>query len=119
MSMHAYRSLFLNIPTNAQSHPRPVAGQPTYLLVNMSGLEHPGVVVHIALVDYNGRHLFSNETRIHSENPYLYYVGPFLPPKGFFFVRVNGEDAQVSGRSPPPAIAVGATFRVMNSCALP
>lgn len=58
----------------------------------MTGLNMPGLVYQLSLVDYYGRELFRNETRIHAANAYIYFVGPFLPPKGFFFVRVNGED---------------------------
>uniref|UniRef100_A0A915CSQ0 Uncharacterized protein n=1 Tax=Ditylenchus dipsaci TaxID=166011 RepID=A0A915CSQ0_9BILA len=65
------------------AHPRPIAGQNTYLLVNMTGLNPPGLVVQISLVDYHGNELFRNETRIHKHNSYLYFVGPFMPPKGF------------------------------------
>lgn len=62
----------------------------------MTGLNPPGLVVQLSLVDYHGRELFRNETRIYKNNPYLYFVGPFMPPKGFFFVRINGEDEAVS-----------------------
>lgn len=77
------------------AHPRPIAGQTTFLLVNMSGLNVPGSVYQISLVDYHGKELYRNETSgPHPTNPNLYFVGPFIPPKGFFFVRVNGEDEQ-------------------------
>lgn len=62
----------------------------------MTGLNQPGVVFQLSLVDYFGKELFHNETRIHKDNLHLYYVGPFMPPKGFFFVRVNGEDELVT-----------------------
>ena len=60
----------------------------------MTGLNPPGIVIQISLVDYHGRELYRNETRPHPGNPFGYFVGPFIPPKGFFFVRVNGEDEQ-------------------------
>ncbi|VDK31393.1 unnamed protein product [Gongylonema pulchrum] len=28
----------------------------------------------------------------HLQNPYLFYIGPFIPPQGHYFVRVKGED---------------------------
>lgn len=49
----------------------------------------------LLLVDYHGRELYRNESQQHPANPFVYFVGPFIPPKGFFFVRVNGEDEQV------------------------
>lgn len=60
----------------------------------MTGL-NSGSVVQVSLVDYHGRELFRTENNIYKSNPYLYFVGPFMPPKGFFFVRINGEDEAV------------------------
>ncbi|KAM3729106.1 Hemicentin-1 [Dirofilaria immitis] len=74
------------------SHPRPIAHQNTYLIVKMKGLTAPGVVNEISLIDYYGKELFSKVATIHMQNPYLYYIGPFVPPPGLFFVRVKGED---------------------------
>ncbi|VBB32471.1 unnamed protein product, partial [Acanthocheilonema viteae] len=74
------------------SHPRPIAHQNTYLIVNMKGLPAPGVVLEISLIDYYGEELFSKPATMHMQNPYLYYIGPFIPPQGLFFVRVKGED---------------------------
>ncbi|CAD5233395.1 unnamed protein product [Bursaphelenchus xylophilus] len=74
------------------AHPRPIANQLTYLMINMTGLEPPGMLHQVTLLDYHGRTLYKNETTIHPGNPYLYYVGPFMPPKGFFFIRIQGED---------------------------
>ncbi|VDK83743.1 unnamed protein product, partial [Litomosoides sigmodontis] len=76
------------------SHPRPVAHQSTYLMVNVKGLGAPGVVREISLIDYYGKVLFAKLATMHAQNPYLYYVGPFVPPQGLFFVRVKGEDDQ-------------------------
>lgn len=64
-------------------------------MVNVTGLNPPGMVVQISLVDYHGKELYRNETEAHPEDPNVYFVGPFIPPKGFFFVRINGEDEQV------------------------
>lgn len=61
----------------------------------MTGLSPPGTAVSISLVDYHGKELFRNDTRISKHDPFLYFVGPFIPPKGFFFVRVNGADEHV------------------------
>lgn len=58
----------------------------------MTGLTPPGTAVEISLVDYYGKELLSKPASINKQNPYLYYVGPFVPPKGLFFVRVKGED---------------------------
>lgn len=77
------------------AHPRPIANQLTYLMINMTGLDPPGLVMQISLLDYNGRVLFKNGSRIHPHNSNLYYVGPFMPPKGYFFVKIQGEDDAV------------------------
>ncbi|VDK72252.1 unnamed protein product [Anisakis simplex] len=74
------------------AHPRPISHQTSYLLVNMTGLPPPGTVFEISLVDYFGKELFSKPATINKRNPYLYFMGPFVPPKGLFFVRVKGED---------------------------
>uniref|UniRef100_A0A914H3L7 Ig-like domain-containing protein n=1 Tax=Globodera rostochiensis TaxID=31243 RepID=A0A914H3L7_GLORO len=74
------------------THPRPIAGQITYLVVNMTGLNPPGTVVQISLVDYHGKELYRNESQADPDSFSVFFVGPFIPPKGFFFVRVNGED---------------------------
>ncbi|KAI6240753.1 EGF-like domain-containing protein [Aphelenchoides fujianensis] len=74
------------------AHPRPIANQLTYLMVNMSGLQPPGLLMQVSLLDYHGRILYRNESRSNPRNGDLYFVGPFMPPKGFFFVRVQGED---------------------------
>ncbi|CAD5230519.1 unnamed protein product [Bursaphelenchus okinawaensis] len=81
------------VPSIDLAHPRPIANQLTYLMINMTGLEPPGVLMQVSLLDYHGRLLYKNETKLHDDNPYLYFVGPFMPPKGFFFIRIQGEDA--------------------------
>jgi hypothetical protein len=72
-----------------QAHPRPVSGQTTYLMINMTELFPPGLLVEVALVDFYGKELYSSHASINKNNPYLYHVGPFVPPKGHFFVRVS------------------------------
>ncbi|CAB3399927.1 unnamed protein product [Caenorhabditis bovis] len=76
------------------ARPRPVLNQNTYLLVNMTGLIPPGVVTEISLVDYFGNSLYSNPASPSRTNPHMYYVGPFIPPKGLFFVQVVGVDEE-------------------------
>lgn len=58
----------------------------------MKGLNAPGTVLEISLIDYYGKELFTKPATIHMKNPYLYYIGPFIPPQGLFFVRVKGKD---------------------------
>lgn len=58
----------------------------------MTGLVPPGVALEVSLIDYYGKELYSKVVTMHPRNPYLYYVGPFIPPRGLFFVRVRGED---------------------------
>uniref|UniRef100_A0A1I7TZZ9 Hemicentin-1 n=1 Tax=Caenorhabditis tropicalis TaxID=1561998 RepID=A0A1I7TZZ9_9PELO len=74
------------------ARPRPVLNQDSYLLVNMTGLLPPGTVGEIDLVDYHGHSLYKATASPHSTNPNMYFVGPFVPPKGLFFVRVQGYD---------------------------
>ncbi|ETN79234.1 immunoglobulin domain protein [Necator americanus] len=64
----------------------------TYLLVNMTGLIPPGTTSEISLLDYFGNTLYTNAASPHRNNPSMYFVGPFIPPKGLFFVRVKGVD---------------------------
>ncbi|CAI4229355.1 unnamed protein product [Auanema sp. JU1783] len=73
---------------------RPVSNQNSYLLVNMTGMVPPGTVTEIALLDYYGTSLYKSEATPHRNNPYMYFVGPLVPPKGLFFVRVRGVDEE-------------------------
>ena len=61
-------------------------------MVNMTDLRAPGVVFEIALVDYYGKELLVKSASQYRNTPYLYYIGPFIPPRGMFFIRVRGED---------------------------
>ena len=79
------------------AHPRPIGGQLAYLIVNVTDLRAPGSLFKISLLDYNGREAFSSEARAHPAGSSLFYAGPFMPPRGFFFARVQGEDETVSG----------------------
>ncbi|KAE9555394.1 hypothetical protein FO519_001406 [Halicephalobus sp. NKZ332] len=76
------------------TQPRPYANQNAFLWVNMTGLDSPGIVERISMVDYEGREIYGAHATVSRHNPALYSVGPFLPPKksGFFFVRVEGVD---------------------------
>ncbi|CAI5454959.1 unnamed protein product [Caenorhabditis angaria] len=76
------------------ARPRPVLNQNTYLLINMTGLIPPGTVGEISLVDYHGNTLFARAASPHRTNPHMYFVGPFVPPKGLFFVQVTGVDEE-------------------------
>lgn len=61
----------------------------TYLLVNVSGLPAPGVVNQIELIDLQGRVLYTAPATLDQKNPYLYHVGPLMPPDGYYFVKVH------------------------------
>ncbi|ULT80160.1 hypothetical protein L3Y34_010619 [Caenorhabditis briggsae] len=74
------------------ARPRPILNQNSYLLVNMTGLLPPGTVGEIDLVDYHGHSLYKSTASPHRTNPHIYFAGPFIPPKGLFFVRVQGYD---------------------------
>ncbi|VDM60006.1 unnamed protein product [Angiostrongylus costaricensis] len=88
------------------AHPRPVSNQNTYLMVNMTGLIPPGSASEIGLMDYYGNVLYSNVATTHVGNPHMFFAGPFVPPKGLFFVRVKGvdEDKYEYQRIAPTAI---------------
>ena len=58
----------------------------------MTGLLPPGTVGEIDLVDYHGHSLYKAVASPHRSNPHMYFAGPFIPPKGLFFVRVKGYD---------------------------
>lgn len=62
----------------------------------MTGLKQSGIVHQLSLIDYFGNELFNNNTEMLNGNSNLFYIGPFKPPKGFFFVRVIGEDEMAS-----------------------
>ncbi|EYB86260.1 hypothetical protein Y032_0282g1275 [Ancylostoma ceylanicum] len=101
------------------ARPRPVSNQNTYLLVNMTGLIPPGTTSEISLLDYFGNTLYTNAASPHRNNPQMYFVGPFVPPKGLFFVRVKGvdEDDYEFQRIAPTAIGsvnVGGPRAYMN-----
>ncbi|EGT58022.1 hypothetical protein CAEBREN_29713 [Caenorhabditis brenneri] len=74
------------------ARPRPILNQDSYLLINMTGLLPPGTVGEIDLVDYHGHSLYKAVASPHRTNPNMYFAGPFVPPKGLFFVRVQGYD---------------------------
>lgn len=58
----------------------------------MTGLIPPGIAREVTLVDYYGKEFLSKPAILYKKNPYLYHIGPFIPPKGLFFVRIIGED---------------------------
>uniref|UniRef100_A0A1I8F0W4 Ig-like domain-containing protein n=2 Tax=Wuchereria bancrofti TaxID=6293 RepID=A0A1I8F0W4_WUCBA len=90
------------------SYPRPIAHQSTYLIVTMKGLIAPGMITDISLIDYYGNELLTKLATMHMNNSYSYYIGPFIPPNGLFFIRVRGDDDQSYKfqRIAPTAISV-------------
>ncbi|PAV72711.1 hypothetical protein WR25_18698 isoform C [Diploscapter pachys] len=88
------------------TRPRPVANQNTYLMVNITGLIPKGAVQEISLLDYYGNVIHSAEATPHRNNHHMYFIGPFIPPKGLFFIKVKGvdEDNYVFERIAPTAI---------------
>ena len=60
----------------------------------MSGLVSPGFVDRIVLVDYkSGRELLNERAIPHRTMPYMYYIGPFIPPSdNIFYVVARGKD---------------------------
>lgn len=68
------------------------SGIETHLLVNLTGLNPPGVVTEISCVNLTGETLFTGPAVQDAQKPYLYSVGPFIPPDTYFFVKVIGKD---------------------------
>ena len=69
----------------------------------MTGLEAPGQVIQLSLVDYNGRERYRNESHVHADNAHLYYVGPFVPPKDLVRANVSLQyDTELRCRRRPP-----------------
>ena len=73
-----------------------MANQNTYLMVNITGLIPKGAVQEISLLDYYGNVIHSAEATPHRNNHHMYFIGPFIPPKGLFFIKVKGVDEDVS-----------------------
>ncbi|KAJ1352355.1 hypothetical protein KIN20_008678 [Parelaphostrongylus tenuis] len=85
----------------------------------MTGLIPPGCASEIALLDYYGNILYSNDATAHIGSQHMFFAGPFVPPKGLFFVRVKGidEDKYEFQRIAPTAIGsvnVGGPRAYMN-----
>ncbi|KAK5971165.1 hypothetical protein GCK32_006713, partial [Trichostrongylus colubriformis] len=74
------------------AHPRPVANQNSYVLVNMMGLDRPGMVNKIALLDYFGSTIDIFNATLRRGTDQMYFAGPFVPPKDLFFVQIIGQD---------------------------
>lgn len=60
----------------------------TFVMVNMTGLPAPGVVNMIELIDLEGNTLYKAPAIMDKKNPFLYHAGPFMPPEGYYFVKV-------------------------------
>lgn len=60
----------------------------------MSGLIPPGTLQEISLLDYYGNVMYSNAATPQRDSPHMYFTGPFVPPKGLFFVRIKGVDEE-------------------------
>lgn len=73
-----------------------MANQNTYLMINITGLIPKGAVQEISLLDYYGNVIHSAEATPHRTNHHMYFIGPFIPPKGLFFIKVKGVDEDVS-----------------------
>ncbi|KJH48756.1 hypothetical protein DICVIV_05150 [Dictyocaulus viviparus] len=89
------------------AHPRPISNQNSYLMVNMTGLIPPGTANEIALLDYYGNIIYSDEATIYRSNQHMYFIGPFVPPKGLFFVQVKGFDEDKYAYQRIAATAIG------------
>lgn len=63
-------------------------GVMTYLILNVSGLPAPGLVNQIELIDLEGNTLFKGQAIMDKKNPLVYHIGPFMPPEGYYFVKV-------------------------------
>ncbi len=62
------------------------------MMINMTGLPAPGVATTVTLIDDKGKSLYENPLTQDKRDPHLYYVGPFVPPSGHYFVKVKDCD---------------------------
>uniref|UniRef100_A0A0K0E047 Hemicentin-1 n=1 Tax=Strongyloides stercoralis TaxID=6248 RepID=A0A0K0E047_STRER len=71
---------------------RPITGHPTQIFINMTGLKAPGTLNDIKILNEFGEELKSFKPIPVKGNPYLYHTTPFVPPNGFWFMKIEGID---------------------------
>uniref|UniRef100_A0A0N4ZRH6 Hemicentin-1 n=1 Tax=Parastrongyloides trichosuri TaxID=131310 RepID=A0A0N4ZRH6_PARTI len=71
---------------------RPITGHPTQIFVNMTGLKAPGILKDIKIMNEFGKEIKSFKPISVKGNPNLYHTPPFVPPTGFWFMKIEGED---------------------------
>ncbi|XP_043941249.1 hemicentin-1 [Protopterus annectens] len=91
-----FRAAFARNPTLElkKTSNRPVQGIPTFVLLNTTGLSHPGRVDHLNLLSISGNLLKSIPVDYYPERkPYgIWNVTEFIPPHEAFFLKVTGYD---------------------------
>uniref|UniRef100_A0A0N5BTT3 Hemicentin-1 n=1 Tax=Strongyloides papillosus TaxID=174720 RepID=A0A0N5BTT3_STREA len=71
---------------------RPIIGHPTQIFVNMTGLKPPGTLNEIKILNEFGEELKVFKPIPVRGNPFLYHTAPFVPPNGFWFMKIEGVD---------------------------
>ena len=66
-----------------------ITGIPTYTLINTTDLLYPGRVHKLDLVNLQGEILVEAPVVYDPQRPWLYSVSQFLPPDGWFNLKVN------------------------------
>ena len=65
------------------------SGIPTYLLINVTDLAAPGRLTNLELLNLHGDVLLEMPIIYNASSPYLYNISAFMPPAGFFFLKVR------------------------------
>ncbi|KAK0404397.1 hypothetical protein QR680_017438 [Steinernema hermaphroditum] len=97
------------------THNQPVASQPTFLHVNLTGLEAPGRAQEISLVDFHGKVLYSAKAKRDSAAPHLFYVAG-EDAKAFDFQRIAPTSvSSIRATGPRAYMAETTTTTVLGS----
>jgi hypothetical protein len=78
-------------------HPSTPLGVATHLLLNATGLESPGRITGVELVDLGADTLMQIPVRPAPDNPDLYNLTAFMPPSDFFYIKVRGYFFRLRG----------------------
>ncbi|KAK3087485.1 hypothetical protein FSP39_006555 [Pinctada imbricata] len=98
---------FSRKPDRLQRELRPLAGVQTHITINSSGIDYPGQLRNVQLVDLGGIKMMEYPLNRDPRRDHIYTATPFVPPRDFFYVRVVGEDDRgyTLWRTTPTAIS--------------
>ncbi len=82
------------LPRSAASFPSTFcvplgAGIPTHTLINTTDLQYPGRVHKLDLLNLRGDTITEAPVLYDPRRPWLYNVSQFLPPDGWFYLKVG------------------------------